>query len=205
VIDLYSAPTLNGVRAKIMLDECGLPYRLYKINTAEGDNKRPEFLALNPMGHVPVIVDDDGPNGAPLTLTHSHSILMYLADKANRFLPRDSAQRLRTIDALANVSIDLGQTLDSMIVLSRGGDLTAPGFKLFRPRFAGYLGVWDKALLTSRYCAGDEVSIADFAMISIHARARQLDPSLLEGYGGLDRWAGDMNARPGVQAGLNFG
>lgn len=89
MIDLYSGPTLNGLRAKIMLDECALPYRLHKVDAAKGDTKRPEFLTMNPFGHVPVIIDDDGPDGAQITLTHSVSILLYLADKTDKFVPGD--------------------------------------------------------------------------------------------------------------------
>ena len=67
MIDLYAAPTTNGLRAKITLDECGLDYTLHKVNMHDQEQKTPEFLAMNPMGMTPVIIDQDGPDGKPIT------------------------------------------------------------------------------------------------------------------------------------------
>ncbi|HCH57333.1 MAG TPA: hypothetical protein DEV64_09610, partial [Rhodospirillaceae bacterium] len=87
MIDLYAAPTSNGLRAKIMLDETGLDYTLHPVNLLEGANKSEEYLALNPMGLIPTIIDPDGPDGTPMTLTQSMTILTYLATKTGKFMP----------------------------------------------------------------------------------------------------------------------
>jgi len=71
MIELYFAPTSNGLRAAVVLEETGLPYRTHKVDLAKGEQRTPEFLKLNPAGLIPVIVDSDGPGGKPLTLSHS--------------------------------------------------------------------------------------------------------------------------------------
>ena len=93
MIDLYAAGTSNGMRARIALEECGLPYQLHPIDLAKGGNKTPEFLKLNPNAQIPVIVDSEGPGGKPLTLSQSTAILLYAAEKSGKFLPRDAAKR----------------------------------------------------------------------------------------------------------------
>ncbi|CAN0531767.1 unnamed protein product, partial [Laminaria digitata] len=90
MIDLYAAPTSNGLRAKIMLDETGLDYKLHPVDLGARDNQTPDYLKLNPMGLIPTIVDPDGPgstDGQPFTLTQSMAILAYLAGKSGKFLP----------------------------------------------------------------------------------------------------------------------
>ena len=79
MIDFYSYQTSNGQRAAIMLEECGLPYRVHKIDLFKNEQHKPEYLALNPIGAIPTIVDPDGPGGKPLTLTQSGAIALYLA------------------------------------------------------------------------------------------------------------------------------
>ena len=93
MIDLYAAGTSNGMRARIALEECGLPYTLNFIDLAKGENKTPQFLAMNPNGQIPVIVDHDGPGGKPVTLSQSTAILLYCAEKSGKFLPKDPAAR----------------------------------------------------------------------------------------------------------------
>ena len=71
MIDLYSYDTSNGMRARILLEECELPYQLHAVDLLKGEHRKPEFLDMNPAGAIPVLVDDDGPDGVPLTLTLS--------------------------------------------------------------------------------------------------------------------------------------
>ena len=88
MIDLYAAPTTNGLRTKIMLEECSLPYTLNVIDIAHSQNKEGWFFKLNPDGLVPVLIDHQGPGGEPVTVTQSIAILIYLAEKTGvpRFL-----------------------------------------------------------------------------------------------------------------------
>ena len=82
MIDLYLAPTANGLRAAVALEEAGLPYRARLVDLAKGEQRSPEFLKLNPAGLIPVIVDTDGLGGKPLTLSQSGAIVLYAAEKS---------------------------------------------------------------------------------------------------------------------------
>src|SRR5512147_1355086 len=107
MIDLYAAGTSNGMRARIALEECGLPYKWNFIDLAKGEQKSPQFLAMNPNGAIPVIVDHDGPGGKPLTLYQSTAILLSAAEKSGKFIPQDPAARAATMQALMGASTDI--------------------------------------------------------------------------------------------------
>jgi GST-like protein len=205
VIDLYAAPTSNGLRAKIMCDECGVDYKLHVVDMAKGAHKSPEFLKLNPMGAIPVIVDKDGPGGKTVTAAQSVGIMMYLAEKTGKFIPKDPAKRAQFWEPLMHASTDVGPTLASVFAIARSKDPHKPSQQLFEGKFRDQLKWWDDALATHKYCAGDEVTIADFALYAVVARARQVTPALTEGYRNLDRWLGEVGARPGVKKGMTFG
>ena len=96
-LQLYSAPTPNGVKVSIMLEETGLPYEPHFIPLGEGGTQTPEFLSLNPNGKIPAILDPDGPDGRPMGLFESGAILIYLAEKTGLLLPADAARRYQTI------------------------------------------------------------------------------------------------------------
>ncbi len=87
MIDLYTFNTSNGQRAAIILEECGLPYRVHKVDLTKGEQKAPGFLNINPAGAIPAIIDHDGPGGVPLRLAQSGAIVLYAATKAGKFLP----------------------------------------------------------------------------------------------------------------------
>src|SRR5690349_22127736 len=87
LLQLYSLNTPNGVKASIMLEEIGLAYEPHLVDIGKDESRTPEFLALNPNGKIPAIIDPDGPDGAPLGLAESGAILIYLADKAGQLLP----------------------------------------------------------------------------------------------------------------------
>src|SRR5271156_526587 len=99
-IQLYSLPTPNGVKVSVMLEETGLPYEPHLVRFDANEQRSPEFLSLNPYGKTPPILDPTGPGGKPLPLFESGAILIYLADKAGQFLPKDAAERYETIQWL---------------------------------------------------------------------------------------------------------
>ena len=80
MIYLYAAPTTNGIRAKVTLDECGLNYELHRVDMKAGEHKTPEYLAMNPMGMTPVIIDEEGPGDEEITIPQSIGIMFYLAE-----------------------------------------------------------------------------------------------------------------------------
>jgi GST-like protein len=96
-LQLYSLPTPNGVKVSIMLEEIGLPYEPHLIDIGKNESWTPEFLALNPNGKIPAIIDPDGPGGKPLGLFESGAILLYLAEKTGKLLPADAGLRYETI------------------------------------------------------------------------------------------------------------
>src|SRR6185369_6430698 len=93
MIDLYTWTTPNAQKISIMLEEIALPYTVHVVNLPQGEQHAPAFLAVNPHGKVPAIVDRDGPGGAPLTLVESGAILIYLAEKTGQLLAHDGAAR----------------------------------------------------------------------------------------------------------------
>src|SRR5262249_51648323 len=93
MIDLYALTSPNVQKIYIMLEECGLPYKEHFVDVWKGDQYKPEFIKINPNSKIPAIVDQDGPGGKPLTVIESGAILIYLAEKTGKFLPKDAAKR----------------------------------------------------------------------------------------------------------------
>jgi GSH-dependent disulfide-bond oxidoreductase len=99
-LQLYSLPTPNGVKVSIILEEIGLPYEPHLVSFETNDQMTPEFLSLNPNNKIPAILDPNGPGGKPLPLFESGAILVYLADKSGKLMPKDSAARYETLQWL---------------------------------------------------------------------------------------------------------
>ncbi|HIC29498.1 MAG TPA: glutathione S-transferase, partial [Rhodospirillales bacterium] len=100
MIDLYTWPTPNGHKIHIMLEETGQPYTVHPINISKGDQFNPEFLKISPNNKMPAMVDLDGPDGKPYSLFESGAILMYLAEKAGKFMPSETAARYLVVQWL---------------------------------------------------------------------------------------------------------
>jgi GST-like protein len=204
MIDLYAAGTSNGMRARIALEECGLAYKLHPIALDKGEQKTPQFLAMNPMGQIPVLVDNEGPGGKPVTLSQSTAILMYCAEKAGKFLPRDPAAKPAMLQALMSASTDVTPLLGTVIGILRGKDPHGPTAEMFKGRLKGLFKVWDDQLGKHKYAAGNEITIADFSLYAGYARSKGTAPETVEGMPNLDRWASEIGARPGVQRATKF-
>lgn len=114
VLQLYSFPTPNGVKASIMLEETGIPYEAHLVTLADADVKSPEFLSLNPNNKIPAIVDPNGPDGAPVGLFESGAILIYLADKAGKLIGETTTERATTIQWLMFQMGGLGPMLGQL-------------------------------------------------------------------------------------------
>lgn len=99
-IQLYSLPTPNGIKVSVMLEETGLPYEPHLVSFESNDQMSAEFLSLNPNNKIPAILDPNGPGGKPLALFESGAILLYLAEKSGKFMPKDAAGRYETIQWL---------------------------------------------------------------------------------------------------------
>jgi GST-like protein len=201
MIDLYSWPTPNGQKIHIMLEECGLPYRVHGIDIGAGDQFAPEFLRISPNNKIPALVDGEGPDGNPISLFESGAILIYLAGKTGRFLPEGVRGRYEALQWLMFQMGGIGPMLGQ-----------AHHFRIYAPEKIPYAierytkeanrlyGVLDKRLAQSEYLAG-EYSIADIATFPwTRSYANQgVDPAQ---YPHFKRWFDAMAARPAVQRGL---
>ena len=204
MIDLYAAGTSNGMRARIALEECGLAYTLHPVNLAKGEQKSAEFLAMNPNGQIPVIVDSDGPGGKTITLSQSTAILLYCAVKSGKFMPKDPASRPAVLQALMNASTDVTPVFGALFTVLNSKEPHAPTAQIFKDRLRGYFKVWDENFAQRKCCAGDEVSVADFSLFAGYARIKGSAPDLVEGLPNLAHWADRMGARPAIQRALKF-
>jgi GST-like protein len=204
MIDLYAAGTSNGMRARIALEECGLPYTLHPIDLAKGENKTPQFLAMNPNGQIPVIVDRDGPGGKPLTLSQSTAILVYAAEKSGKFMPKDPAARAAMLQALMSASTDVTPIFGAYFAAARAKEPHPPTVQLFKDRVRSLFQVWDAALARSKCCVGDEVTVADLSLYAGYARVKGAAPDAIEGMPNLARWGDMMAARPAIQRAMKF-
>jgi GST-like protein len=204
VIDLYAAPTSNGLRATVILEETGLPFKLHPIDLMKGEHKKPEFLAKNPFGQIPCLVDSDGPGGKPLTLAQSAAIMLYVCQKAGKFLPADPAKRAAIDGAMYNASADMGGTLGAIFTIARSATPHKPSQELFEVRWKGYMDAWNGILGASKYVIGNELTVADFALYCTLARAKGVLPALVQGWANIDRWMGEIGARPATQKGMKF-
>ena len=202
MIDLYAAGTSNGMRARIALEECGLPYKLNFIDLAKGEHKTPKFLAMNPNGQIPVIVDHEGPGGLSVTLSQSTAILLYCAEKSGKFMPKDAAARPAVLQALMCASTDITPVFGAFFGAKRAKESHAPTVQMFADRLREFFKVWDATLAKQAYCAGSEVTVADLSLFAGYWRIKGAAPEIVEGLPNVARWAEAMGARPAIQRAL---
>ena len=203
MIDLYAAGTSNGMRARIALEECGLAYAWHPIALDKGEHKTAQFLAMNPHGQIPVMIDRDGPGGKPITLAQSTAILLYCAEKSGKFMPKDPAARALTMQALMSASTDITPYFGAWSGISKLKDSQA-ATQMLKDRVRGMFKVWNDALAKTKYAAGDEVTVADLSLYAGYWRSKGAIPDAVEGFPNLARWGEAMAARPGIQRALKI-
>ncbi len=201
MIDLYMWGTANGLRASVALAECGLEHRVHKVDITKGEQKKPEFLKLNPAGAIPVMVDHDGPGGRPLTLAQSGAILIYACEKAGKYIPTEGRRRAMAAQWFMFAASDVAGT-SSTVFFSENvvPEKVAANIDFFRNRLIRYFRLADDHLAGREYLA-DEISFADLTLYPNYA----LRKPLLEAAGGmqnLKRWGDALASRPGVQKGM---
>ena len=202
MIDLYLAGTANGFRAAVALAECGLEYRAHKVDLAQGEQRTQGFLAMNPAGQIPVMVDRDAAGGE-ITLAQSGAIILYAAEKSGKFLPKDAAARARVLQWFMLGATDVAPASGSIFQL----EMAAPEknetiTEHFRKRFLKYLSVCDAQLAKGNEFIAGELSVADF-MVYPNYFARKALIDAAGGFAALHAWGARMGARPGVQKGMN--
>lgn len=199
MIDVYSWATPNGHKVHIMLEECELPYRVHGINIGAGDQFKPDFLKISPNNKIPAIVDQDGPDGKPISLFESGAILLYLAGKTGKFLPEDVRGKYEVLQWLMFQMGSVGPMLGQ-----------AHHFRIYAPEKIEYAvnrytneakrlyGVIDKRLSESKFLGGADYSIADMATWP-WLRSWKNQGIELSDFPKLQRWFEAIEERPAVQ------
>jgi len=202
MIDVYSWATPNGHKVHIMLEECGLPYRVHAVNIGNGEQFAPEFLAISPNNKIPAIVDADGPDGKPMSLFESGAILLYLAAKTGRFLPDDTRGKYEVLQWLMFQMGGVGPMLGQ-----------AHHFRIYAPEKIAYAidrysneaqrlyGVMDTRLANSKYLGGKAYSIADIAVFP-WLRSWKNQGIDWADFPHLKGWFDEVAARPAVMRGV---
>lgn len=202
MIDLHTVPTANGYKASIMLEEIGLPYRVEMYDLLKGENLKPELLALNRVGRLPVIVDHDV-EGDPLSIYGSAAILQYLAEKTGRLLPKTGRERAKVIEWLGIVSSDISPAYSGQFVFNVVAQEKQPWAIAFYDRLCSRLiQVMEDQLATSAFLAGTEYSIADILAYPVAAVSMKRFPGTLDAHPNIARWSSTIGARPAVQRGM---
>jgi glutathione S-transferase len=198
MIDLYTAATPNGHKVSITIEELGIPYRLHVIDLSSGAQKEPWFLAINPNGRIPAMIDRD--NG-DFAVFESGAMMLYLAEKAGRLIPADEKGRSLVIQWLMFQMGGLGPMMGQANVFARYfPEMIPPAIERYRRESRRLLEVLDARLADNEYLAGD-YSIADIASFC-WARIHEWPGVSVDGLGQLRRWLDLIAARPAVQRGL---
>ena len=201
MISLYTWGTPNGRKVSIMLEECGLPYRVNAIDITQGEQFAPEFVAINPNSKIPAMVDPEGPDGWPMTLFESGAILLYLAGKTGRFLPVCERGKYEATQWLMFQMGGVGPMFGQTHHFLRFAPEPLPyAIKRYRTETARLYGVLDKRLGEADFLAG-EYSIADMATFPWVARHEWQKIDLAD-YLNVQRWYATIAARPAVQRGM---
>jgi GST-like protein len=201
MIEVYNDATPNGLKISIALEELGLPYKMHRVFLG-GEQLTPEFTKLNPNNKIPVLVDDG------LVLTESGAILIYLAEKAGKLLPKDPKARIKTIEMVMFQMASIGPMMGQLIVFRGPWQNKAPEVSnRYFVESSRLFKVLNARLEGKQYLVGDEFSIADIAVLP-WIRSAQLFPFLadlpLDTNKNLRAWLDRVLARPAVQKGLTI-
>jgi GST-like protein len=201
MIELYTWSTPNGRKVSIMLEECGLPYNVHKIDIGKGEQFAPEYLRINPNGKIPSIVDPDGPDGKPIAMMESGAILIYLAGKTGKLLPRAVRGRYEALQWLMFQMGGVGPMFGQAHHFMRAKKDEIPyGSERYGNEAKRLYGVMDRRLAEVQFFAG-EYSIADIAIYPWVARHEwhRVD---LAAFPNVKRWFEALGARPAVAKGM---
>jgi GST-like protein len=202
MIDFYYAPTPNGWKVGIMLEECGLPYRTHLMRLGKGDQFQPGFLAISPNAKMPAIVDHAA-DGPPVSVFESGAILLYLADKTSRFVPNGPLARKEVMEWLfwqvGNQGPMAGQLSHFVNYAPDGQDY---GRTRYQGEYERNLGVLERRLADRDYLLG-EYSIADMIAFPWVFIAKPLGASL-EDFPKVRAWRGRIKERPAVRRAIDL-
>jgi GST-like protein len=202
MIDVYSWATPNGHKVHIMLEELGLPYQVHGVNIGTGEQFKPDFLKISPNNKIPAIVDSEGPDGKPISLFESGAILLYLASKTGKFMPKDVRGRYVMLEWLMFQMASVGPMFGQ-----------AHHFRMYAPEPIEYAvnrytneakriyGVIDRRLAEHKYLAGSAYTIADIAVWPWTRSAKNQGVEMSD-FPHFKRWFDEIEKRPAVQRGV---
>ena len=207
MIDLYYAPTPNGWKISIMLEEAGMEYKVIPVNLGAGDQFKPEFLKISPNNRMPVIVDSEGPGGEEISVFESGAILMYLGEKSGKFFPQSDKERIKVLEWLFWQIGGLGPMAGQVSHFVN----YAPNFpgdhsyseKRYKNEYDRLLGVMNMVLEERDFLAG-EYSIADMASFPWVTAYKRYEVDL-DSFKNVRRWFDEIKARPAVRKGMDVG
>lgn len=203
MIDLYTWPTPNGQKVHIMLEEVGLPYKVIPIDIGAGDQFKPDYLKINPNNKMPAIVDTDGPGGKPFAMMESAAILMYLAEKTGKFMPKDMSARYTVIQWLFFQMASVGPMFGQNHHFSNYAPEKLPyAINRYKNEAGRIYGVLNKRLAEVPYLAG-EYSIADMATYP-WARLHERQGVIIDELPNVKRWLAAIHDRPAVIKGMQI-
>jgi GST-like protein len=202
MIDLYTWSSPNGFMVQIVLEETGLEYELHPVNLSKGEQKTPEFLAINPNGKIPAITDRDGPSGNEATIFESGAILLYLGEKSGKFLPRDPSGRWRVISWLMFQMAGIGPSLaQAVYFVNRAPEPVPHAVERFVTEAKRFYGVVDRRLAETEFLAGD-YSIADIACFPWMRNHQRFGVDVAD-HPNVTRWLRTISERPVVRRALD--
>jgi GSH-dependent disulfide-bond oxidoreductase len=204
MIELYTWSTPNGRKVSIMLEECALPYNVHRINIGTNSEQfAPEYLKINPNGKIPSIVDPDGPDGKPYALMESGAILIYLAEKTGRLLPKSPRAKYDALQWLMFQMGSVGPMFGQAHHFMRAKKDEVPyGSERYGNEAKRLYGVMDAQLGRNKYLSGPEYTIADIATYPWVARHEwhRVDLGV---FPNVKRWYEALGARPAVMKGMS--
>ena len=200
MIELYTSPTPNGYKISVALEELDIPYNVHVVNLQSGDQKKPEFLELNPNGRIPVMVDTDNDN---LSIMESGAQLIYLAEKAGKLLPIETKARSKVMQWLMFQMGGIGPMMGQANVFYRywPGEKIQPAIDRYQNEGRRLFEVMETRLKDNEYLA-DDFSIADIANWC-WVRIYKWSGINIDGLDGLQRWMNMMEERPACKKGVS--
>ena len=202
MIELYTWTTPNGRKVSIMLEECGLPYHVHKINIGTNSEQfAADYLKINPNGKIPSIVDPQGPDGKPIAMMESGAILVYLAGKTGKFLPRSARGKYEALQWLMFQMGGVGPMFGQAHHFMRAKKDEIPyGSERYGNEAKRLYGVMDRHLAGRKFFAG-EYTIADIAIYPWVAR-HEWHRVELSAFANVKRWYQAIGERPAVARGM---
>jgi GST-like protein len=207
MIHLHTWTTPNGRKISLLLEELGVPYDVHPVNIGKGDQFKPEFLAISPNNKIPAIVDDEA-DGGPLSIFESGAIMIYLADKYGKFLPKSGHERFKVLEWLFWQVGGQGPMFGQLgwFVVS-APEPNPMAIERYRAECDRLLGVMEKRLSEAAYLGGD-YSIADMAVypwiMAYRMRVKDIIEPLLANRPHITAWLDKIGQRPAAQRGMNI-